>query len=288
MKSELSRRDALKCGVWTALSVTGLPALASAEEAPPEFDFPLTDLHVHLSGQLPIDRAMQVAKERGVKFGIVEHPGPDYAVKTDQDLRRYLDMLSAHPVYKGIQPVYPGWRKAFSKEMLARVEYVLMDTQTLPNPDGTYWRIWPDNTVVTDKEKFMDRYMDFFVQILTTEDLNILAAPTFLPKCIAQDAKTLWTPKRVQTIIDLAVKHHTAIEITEYFRVPDAEFVNQAKAAGCKFTLGTNSRTPAAAGRLDYCKQIAKQCRLTAKDMYLPAPAPQTGQPGTAATKPAL
>lgn len=274
MAHTLSRRDILSSSAGAVLTVTGLSTLASTDETPPELDFPVSDLHVHLSGRLSIERAVQVAAERRVKFGIVEHPGHNYQIKTDRDLKRYLDMLEPYPVYRGIQPVYPRWREAFSQELLAKVQYVLMDTQTLPNPDGSYWRIWHSNTEVADKRQFMDRYMDFNIQLLTTERLDILAAPTFLPVCIAQDYKTLWTPKRVQTIIDLALKHRVAIEISENFHVPSADIVKLAKAAGLKFTFGTNSRTPQAAGRLDYGRKTAKQCRLTAKDMYLPKPLP--------------
>jgi histidinol phosphatase-like PHP family hydrolase len=271
MRKIISRRKFLNYGIGVGTTFAYMPVLASQENTTPEIDFPIADLHVHLSGQLSIEQAMQVAKDRGVKFGIVEHPGHNYKIKTDQDLKQYIDMLAPHPVYKGIQPVYPKWRKAFSKELLARIEYVLMDAQTLPNPDGTFWRIWRSDTVITNKEKFMDRYVDYFIQILTTEKLNILAAPFYLPRCIAQDFEILWTPKRVQTIIDLAVKHHVAIEISESFRVPNATIVKLAKSAGAKFTFGTNSRHPKIAGRLDYCKVIAKKCDLTKKDMYLPA-----------------
>ena len=272
MRKTISRRKFLKHGVGVGMTLANMPVLASQDNTITEIDFPIADLHVHLSGQLSIEQSMQVAKDRGIKFGIVEHPGHNYKIKTNQDLKLYLDMLALHPVYKGIQPVYPKWRKAFSKELLARIEYVLMDAQTLPNPDGTFWRIWRSDTVVTNKEEFMDRYVDYFIQILTTEKLNILAAPFYLPRCIAQDFKTLWTPKRVQTIIDLAVKHHVAIEISESFRVPNAALVKLAKSAGAKFTFGTNSRHPKTAGRLDYCKAIIKKCGLTKKDLYLPTP----------------
>jgi len=274
MANAISRRDVLRSGAGAALTIAGVSTLAAAEETPPKLDWPVADLHVHLSGRLSMERAVQVAAERRVKFGIVEHPGHNYRIKTDRDLKRYLDMLEPYPVYRGIQPVYPRWRKAFSKDLLAKVQYVLMDAQTLPNPDGSFWRIWHSNTQVADKHQFMDRYMDFNVQLLTTERLDILAAPTFLPVCIAQDYKALWTPKRVQTIIDLALEHSVAIEISENFHVPSADIVKRAKAAGLKFTFGTNSRTPQAAGRLDYCRKTARQCRLTAKDMYLPKPLP--------------
>ena len=270
MEKIISRRKFLSHGTCIAMTLANMPVMASQGESSSKKDFPFADLHVHLSGQLPIEKAVQVAKERKVKFGIVEHPGHNYRIKTDQDLKQYLDMLAPYPVYKGIQPVYPKWRDAFSKELLKKLDYVLMDSMTLPNPDGTFWRIWRSNTVVTDKEKFMDRYVDYFVRILTTERLNILAAPFYLPKCIAEDFKTLWTPKRVQTIISLVVKHRVAIEISESYRLPGEDLVKQAKAAGAKFTFGTNSRHPKTAGRLNYCKTIVKKCGLTKKDMYLP------------------
>jgi histidinol phosphatase-like PHP family hydrolase len=270
MEKIISRRKFLTHGTCIAMTLANMPVMASQGESSSKKDFPFVDLHVHLSGQLPIEKAVQVAKERKVKFGIVEHPGHNYRIKTDKEFKQYLDMLAPHPVYKGIQPVYPKWREAFSKELLKKLDYVLMDSMTLPNPDGTFWRIWRPNTVVTDKEKFMDRYVDYYVQILTTEKLNILAAPFYLPQCIAEDFKTLWTPKRVKAIIDLAVKHRVAIEISESYRLPGVDLVKQAKAAGAKFTFGTNSRHPQTAGRLNYCKTIVKKCGLTKKDMYLP------------------
>ena len=44
---------------------------ASAEK----FDFPLWDLHVHLTDRFSIKQVLDIAQERNVRFGIVEHPG---------------------------------------------------------------------------------------------------------------------------------------------------------------------------------------------------------------------
>ena len=74
--------------------------------------------------------------------------------------------------------------------------------------------------------------MDELDRIPTTESLNILAASFYLRLCIAQDFKTLWTPKRVQTIIDPAVKHRVAIEIIDSYHVPDTFLLKSAKSAG--------------------------------------------------------
>ena len=80
----------------------------SPTNAPPKLAFPVADYHVHLSNTLTIDRALQLAKDRGVQIGILEHPGPGFPLNTDADLQRYIDKLRKYPVRIGVQPVYPG------------------------------------------------------------------------------------------------------------------------------------------------------------------------------------
>jgi len=56
-------------------------------EGPQKPPFPVHDYHVHLSNTLTIDQALQLAKDRGVQIGILEHPGPGYPINTDADLQ---------------------------------------------------------------------------------------------------------------------------------------------------------------------------------------------------------
>ena len=95
-------------------------------DAKQENDFPLTDLHVHLTRQFTIEHVMDIANKRGVRFGIVEHPGT-WAIKNDDDLKKYIDGLRQYPVYIGLQPTYLGWSKNFSPDLLAQLDYILMD-----------------------------------------------------------------------------------------------------------------------------------------------------------------
>jgi histidinol phosphatase-like PHP family hydrolase len=244
-------------------------AVANAEKVPEEFelDFPVVDYHVHLSGALTIDKAAELANKRGVKFGIVEHPGPGYRIVDDKTMRQYLEMLKKYPVYRGLQPVYPDWVKALSKELLYQLDYILMDALTLPEKDGSWLRIWRADTVVTDKQVFMDRYTDFNLQVLTQEPIDIFAWPTYLPTAIGQEYDTLWTQPRMQKLIDVAVKKDIALEINELAKVPKPRFITMAKEAGAKFTFGTDSRDERA-GQFKYCLQMVKQCGLTRKNMF--------------------
>jgi histidinol phosphatase-like PHP family hydrolase len=230
-------------------------------------DFPVVDYHVHLSGALTIDKAVEHSNMRGIKFGIVEHPGPGYKIVDDNALRKYLDMLKKYPVYRGLQPVYPNWAKPLSKELLYQLDYILMDALTLPEKSGGWLRIWRADTTVTDKQAFMARYLDFNVQILTEQPIDIFAWPTYLPTCISQDYDVLWTDERMQKLVDIAVKKDIAIEINEIAKVPKARFITMAKAAGAKFTFGTDSRDERA-GKFEYCLQMAKQCGLSEKSMF--------------------
>jgi histidinol phosphatase-like PHP family hydrolase len=242
------------------------PTIASASPVKPAF--PAADYHVHLSSTLSIEQALELGKERGVQIGIVEHPGPDYPIKTDADLQHYIEGLRKYPVPIGLQPVYAGWSKAFSKPLLDQLDYILMDALTLPNPDGTWLAIWQIDTHVDDEEEFMTRYMQFIEQVMTTEPIDIFAWPTFLPVPIARRYTQLWTKSRVNRIVDMAKAKKLAIEINEVAHVPDETFITRAKQAGLKFTFGTDSRNQHAA-HFYYCYQMAQKCGLTEADMFV-------------------
>jgi histidinol phosphatase-like PHP family hydrolase len=273
--NKFSRRDFLKKAAIGAAALSSISGYATADsEKNPEkikIDFPIVDYHVHLSGGFNIERAVELSKKRGIKFGIVEHPGPGYKIVNDKALEKYIDMLDNYPVYKGLQPVYPNWSRAFSKKLLYRLDYILMDALTLPEKDGSWLRIWRADTKVEDKDAFMKRYMDFNLQVLSTEPVDIFAWPTFLPACIADEYDVLWTDELMQKIIDLALKKDIAIEINEPAKVPKIKFIQMAKKAGAKFTFGTDSRNDKA-GKFEYCLQIAEQAGLTKKDIFTPKP----------------
>jgi histidinol phosphatase-like PHP family hydrolase len=243
------------------------PRLAK-EQASEKFDFPLVDLHVHLTDTFTIRTVMDLAEKRNVKFGIVDHPAP-WAIKDDADLKKHIEKLRKYPVYIGLQPMTTGWDKNFSPEMLKQLDYVLMDPQTIPDGKGDYMRIWNFDTYVENTDAFMDRYMEHCLNVLNKEPINIFGWPLFLPVCIARDYYTLWTEKRMQQIISAAKARKIAIEINDMSHTPHDKFILMAKEQGLKFTFGSDQRSPNA-GRLDYCKAVAKKCKLKEEDFYKP------------------
>src|SRR5579864_6572523 len=271
-----SRRNFLQASLIAGSALAGAPHFSRAFGAssgevadPPKPAFPVADYHVHLSPTLTIDQAVDLGKQRGVQMGIVEHPGPGYPINTDADLKHYIEGLRPYRVRIGLQPVYAGWSKSFSKNLLDQLDYILMDALTLPRPDGGWLAIWQIDTMVDDAEAFMTRYMQFIEQVLTTEPIDIFAWPTFLPVPIARQYSQLWTRPRVDRIIELARAKKIAIEINEVAHVPDENFITQSKRAALKFTFGTDSRNQKAA-HFYYCYQMAQKCGLTESDMFVP------------------
>jgi hypothetical protein len=262
----MRRRTFLKTTGFAAGFMASSPLLNFAVSAE-NLDFPLQDLHVHMAAGFGINQIMEIARERNVHIGILEHPGA--AIKNDDDLRNYIAGLRKFPVLIGLQPVNLGWSKRFSAALLAQIDYVLMDPQTIPLGNGDFMHIWQFDTYVEDTDEFMEKYMAYSLEILRNEPINIFGWPLFLPVCIARDYYTLWTQDRMQQLISVAKNRNIAFEINDMSHTPHEEFIRMAKEQGLRFTFGSDSRNNNV-GRLAYCKRIAKKCSLKADDFYSP------------------
>lgn len=268
----LSRRQFVSSlALGTAAAMTPRPLFAAVPA--PDAALSLTDLHVHLSQSLSLEQAVALARQRGMKFGIVDHPGANTGafrrIETDAELQAYISALRLHPVHVGLQPVYPGWSKPFAPATLAQLDYILMDALTMPDGHGGWRYLWAADTFIEDEEAFMRDYVSFIHRLLDTEQIDIFAWPTFLPAAIARDYASLWTTARREALIEHLRTKHVALEINEVARVPDEDFVKRARAAGLKFSFGTDARNQNA-GRFSYCRRLAHACGLTPGDLFVP------------------
>lgn len=264
----LQRRDFIRNTGLAVGAVLTAPSLLRAAAGAGDTNVPLLDLHVHTTGEYPIERVLELAEKRGVKLGIVEHP-TSWALKDDAALRRYIDTLRKYPVYIGLQPVDFDWRSRYSASLLAEVDYVLQDPQIFRMADGEAMQIWEFSTYVADADAFMERYMEHSLFVLRNANIDIFGWPLFLPVCIARDYYRLWTAERMNAIIAAAKENHVAIEINDMAHTPHDEFIRMAKDAGLKFTIGSDSRNQNV-GRLDYTRGLIKRCGLTASDFWVP------------------
>ncbi len=68
-------------------------------------------------------------------------------------------------------------------------------------------------------------------------------------------------------VIQASVANDIAIEINARYQIPSATFIKRAKAAGVKFSMGTNN-TGKELGTLDYAIQMITECDLEPDDFF--------------------
>jgi len=238
----------------------------------PVIEFPLVDYHVHLKGGLTLNDAIELSKQRGVKFGIAQNCGIGFNVTNDEGARRFLLELAGKPVYRAMQAEGREWLRMFSPEVIAQFDYVFTDAMTFTDKGGKRIRLWINDEVqIGEKQEFMDMYVDKIIGILNKEPIDIYVNPTFLPALIAKEYDSLWTDDRMDKVIRSAVKNGVAIEINATYRLPSAKFIKKAKQAGVKFAFGTNNGGREL-GNLEYCRRMAIECGLTKDDIFVPKP----------------
>jgi histidinol phosphatase-like PHP family hydrolase len=227
-------------------------------------DFPLIDYHVHLKGGLTIEEALEQSRHTGITYGVAVNCGLGFPVTDDAGAEKFFKSLDGLPVFKGMQAEGREWTGMFSKETIAKFDYVFTDSMTFTDYKGRRTRLWEPNEVyIDDPQEFMDMLVEKTVEILSHEPIDIYVNPTFLPAVIAEQYDALWTPARMDKVINAAVKNDVAIEI------PSIKFIKRAKQAGAKFTFGTNNGDKNL-GWCEYCLQVADECGLEKKDIFIP------------------
>lgn len=123
----------------------------------------------------------------------------------------------------------------FSRETLAQLDYVLTDAMTFPGKDGRRVKLWESHVEervdMRDKQKFMDHYVDWYVEILTKQPIDILANVSWLPLPLADEYDKFWTPVRMNRVFEVAAKFRVAIEISSSFKLPRLPFLRVARTA---------------------------------------------------------
>jgi hypothetical protein len=236
-------------------------------------NYPLVDYHVHLKSNLTLQDALRMSRQTGIGYGLAINVGLGFAVSSDAGARDFQAMLRGQPVFVALQGEGREWPTLLSKETIARFDYVFTDAMTFRDDNGKRMRLWINSDVgeIPDPERFVEMYVNRIAGVLEKEPIDIYASPTFLPEVIQAQYDKLWTPKRMQKVIDAAKKNDVAIEINNRYRVPGAAFIKQAKQSGVKFTFGTNNADNRI-GRLEYGVEMVRECGLTWQDFFVPRP----------------
>ena len=249
-----------------------------------QLDFPVIDYHVHLKGDLTQEMAHAMSMNYGINYGVAPNAGEGGVgrmLSDDDEVYAYYDEISGEPFLFGVQGEGRRWTQTFSQEALGIFEYLFTDAMTIVDHKGRLSRIYRPEEVHLDgisKERYMDHLVDQTVLILTNEPADIYANPTFLPDVLQEDYDSLWTPERVDRVLDVLEKYHIAMEINPRYRIPSFGIIRRAKERGIKFTFGTNN-VDSNFGRLEYAVQAIDACGLEADDIWFPSMSVRSQRP---------
>jgi len=234
-------------------------------------NFKITDLHVHLKGKLTIDDAAAKSLAENIDYGIAVNCGIGFPIHNDSQIDSVLATFRGYPqFYVAMQAEGREWVNTFSKESIDKFDYVFTDCMTFTDEKGRRNRIWmKDETWIDDEEQFMDYMVNTLVKILNTEPINIYVNPTFLPEQMAGRYDQFWTAERMDKVIQAAKSNNIAIEINNRYKIPSETFIKRAKAAGIKFTVGTNNADENFSGAA-YALEMIQNCGLKESDFWLP------------------
>jgi hypothetical protein len=236
-------------------------------------NYPVVDYHVHLKGGLTVEEALRESRRLGIMYGIAINGGVGFPVTNDAAAEEFLRSMQGQPVFVALQGEGREWVTLFSKETIAKFDYVFTDAMTFTDDSGKRMRLWIDDEVgeIKDPERFTEMCLNRILGVLNHEPIDIYVNPTFLPKAIAGDYDRLWTAERMHKVIEAAKRNGVAIEINNTYRLPSAAFIKAAKKAGVKFTFGTNNGDRKL-GRIEYAVEMVKECRLAWQDIFVPKP----------------
>jgi histidinol phosphatase-like PHP family hydrolase len=234
-------------------------------------NFHLTDLHIHIKGNMTIEDAAKKSISENIDYGIAVNCGLGFPINTDSQIDSVLTTFKDFPqFYIAMQAEGREWVDIFSKESREKFDYVFTDAMTFTDEQGRRNRIWIENeTWIDDEELFMEYLVKTLVTILNTEPIDIYVNSTYLPEQMADRYDKFWTPERMDRVIKAAKDNDIAIEINNRFMIPSANFIKRAKKAGVKFTVGTNNADENFSGS-EYAYKMIKECRLTQDDFFLP------------------
>lgn len=230
--------------------------------------YEIVDYHAHLKGGLTMEELLAHSKATGIDYGVAFNAGVGFPITDDSTLLANYQQYKDYPVYMAMQAEGREWVSMFSKENIATFDYVFTDAMTWTDTKGRRMRLWmPEEVFVDDKDDFMDQLVGKIVGVMKDEPIDIYVNSTFLPDILQPEYDALWTEERMDKVIQAAVANDIAIEINARYKIPSAAFIKRAKAAGAKFSMGTNN-TGKALGTLDYAIQMITECELAPDDFF--------------------
>ena len=216
------------------------------------------DHHVHgvLSGDsdVPLEERARTAHDER-PHGISEHY-PSTHLDDDDDVLRYIERARRLGLAVGLEydiGVAPRLRPSTRDELdylVGGVHQVSVgDRMVSYDAAGDFLKsrmlAYADAALFADDPSLGARVLEAILAALSAsferDRVDVLAHPTFSPLLALDDPESAYPREWQERLIALCVRAGVAIEVNEAYRVPHRAFVERARAAGARFSVGSDS-----------------------------------------------
>ena len=254
-----------------------------SDGAPVDAGLGRQDLHVHTTmsdGRATLARVVELAAERGVQVGVADHISRRNArqfVATEARLAEYLDALDAAPVLRAGEFCWcDDFWMDLPAEVSRRFDYRIGSNHGFWLPDGTQaspW--WPRLPPPWDQrpQELMEILVANLCDMVRTMPVQIAAHSTLLPPALLAlepDVHAWWTEPREERYVQALAASGVALEISDRYRLPHDRLLARAKAAGVRFSLGSDGHSEAQVARLDWAVATARRVGIGAGELFVP------------------
>lgn len=240
------------------------------------------DLHAHSTfsdGRATVEYLMQKAEEGNYKTGISDHLFCD-GNNTVEDITHYLDTVLELGIPVGGEANI-GEDFLLPDTQIQRFHYLIASVHAIFPEDGPvrfnryfamrsgFCDTWPGYDR-SRAEEFLELSYRQIERHFSRYRTEILGHAGVMP--IYDDL-----PYESNTIIDwekavvgLCKKYQVALEISSMWSEPYERMLREAKAAGVKFTFGSDCHKLEHVGNLKYSLEMAEKLELTDQELYIP------------------
>jgi histidinol phosphatase-like PHP family hydrolase len=230
-------------------------------------------------GDLPLGEVVAIAAELNVQIGIADHVSArnlQFVANLDR-LDRYLAAIEAAPVLRSAELCWcDPFGASLTAPVLARFDYLVGSNHGFALPDGSlgspWWRrlpaAWRDRP-----QQLMEILVHNLCDLVATMPIDIVAHPTLIPPAlltVESDIHAWWTSEREARFIEAAVRNDVALEISNRYQLPHARFLQNAREAGAKFSLGSDGHRRRQVAQLGWAVDAAVAAGIGDADLFVP------------------
>ena len=230
-------------------------------------NFPLVNLvRVKSPMGLSLGRLQELRNRTGIFPGIIANFTPEDPVGGDDMARKTMAGMKDVPAFAGL--VLFGLTKRTPLESLAQYDFIMVNLE----------KVFTGVRAPEQEPAAMDSWVDSIVRTIETMPIDVYANVMMLPGNFQSSADVLWTEQCMQRVCAAAAKYGVALEINSHLRTPSEQFIKLAKAAGVRFTVGSDGTTVEDYADWSYILEMQRKLGLTWRNMWVPGHEPTRAQ----------